>query len=69
MTCLHRRRRTRTVRAEQRFRRGVEALLYDVKLVVPADEGGLEDGRALRSGARRDHAGRLEELYGARTCP
>ena len=41
--------------------RGVEELLDEVKLVVPPDEGGLEDPRALRAGDGRDDPGRLEE--------
>ena len=44
--------------------RGVEELLDEAKLVVPSDEGGLEDPRALRAGDGGDDPGRLEEPDG-----
>ena len=42
----------------------MEELLYEVKLPVSSDEGCLDDPGALRSGDRRDDAGRLEEPDG-----
>ena len=41
------------------FRGGVEELLYEAELVVPPDEGRLEDARALGAGYCSDDPGRL----------